>query len=69
MASHRREQGAFSVILTFMDIPLGTFTVYGVLKLHEFLAYDWSMFSCLKPLVTKLEVLCADMTGPLELFK
>ena len=55
----------FSVILTSMDMPLGTFTIHGVLKLHEFLAYDWSMFSCLEPLVTKLEVLCADMTGPL----
>ena len=50
-----------------MDMPFGIFTIYGVLTLPEFLAYDWSIFSCLKPLVTKLEVLCGDMTGPLGL--
>ena len=48
-----------------MDMPFGIFSIYGVLKLPEFLAYDWSIFSCLNPLVTKLEVLCGDMTGPL----
>ena len=50
----------FSMILTSMDMLLDTFTIYGVLKLHEFLAYDWSIYSCLKPLVTKLEILCSD---------
>ena len=56
----------FSMILTSMDMLLDTFTIYGVLKLHEFLAYDWSIYSCLKPLVTKLEILCGDMTVPLS---
>ena len=50
-----------------MEMPFGIFSVYVVLKLPEFLAYDWSIFSCLKPLVTKLEVLCGDMTGPLAM--
>ena len=52
-----------------MDMPLGSFpsfTIYDVLTLHEFLAYDWSMFLCLKRLLTKLELLCSDMTGPLQ---
>ena len=49
-----------------MYMPFGIFNIYGVLKLPEFLAYDWSIFSCLKPLVTILEVLCGDMTGPLD---
>ena len=39
----------FSVISPSMDMPFGIFTIYGVLKLPEFLAYDWSIFSCLKP--------------------
>ena len=53
-----------------MDMPFGIFNIYGVLKLPEFLAYDWLIFSCLKPLVTKLEALCGDMTGPfLWIFK
>ena len=47
-------------------MPFGIFSIYGVLKLPEFLAYDWSIFLCLKPLVTKLDVLCSDMTGPFE---
>ena len=46
-------------------MPLGTFTAYGVLKLHEFLAYDWSIFTCLNSLITRLKVLCGDMTGVL----
>ena len=29
----------FSVILPSLDMPLGTFTIYGMLKLREFLAY------------------------------
>ena len=50
-----------------MDIPIGTFTVYVALKLSEFLAYDWSIFSYLKALVNKLDVLsCGDMSGPLD---
>ena len=56
----------FSLILPSIDMPLCTFTIYGMLKLHEFLAQDWSTFSCLNPLITKLEVLCRNMTGPLS---
>ena len=55
----------FSAISPSMDMPFGIFSIYGVLKLPEFLAYDWSIFLCLKPLVTKLDVLCGKMTGPL----
>ena len=40
-----------------MDMPFGIFAIYSMLKLPEFLTYDWSTFSCLKPLVTKLDVL------------
>ena len=49
-----------------MDMQLGTFTIYGVLRLPKLLAFDWSIFSYIKPLVTELDVLCGDMTGPLE---
>ena len=48
-----------------MDMQPGTFTIYGVLRLPEFLAYDRSIISCLKPFVTELDVLSGDMTGPL----
>ena len=36
-----------------------------MIKVRSCLVYDWSMCSCLKPLVTKIDVLCGDMTGPL----
>ena len=48
-----------------MDMPFVKFTIYGVLKLLEFLPDAWMIFSCLKPLGTKLDILCGDMTGPL----
>ena len=47
-------------------MQLGTFTIYGVLRLPKLLAFDWSIFSYIKPLVTELDDLCGDMTGPLE---
>ena len=34
----------FSAILPSMDMPLGRFIIYGVMKLPWFLAYDWSIF-------------------------
>ena len=55
----------FSVILPSMDMQLSTFTIYGVLRLPEFLAYDQSIISCIQPFVTELDILCGDMTGPL----
>ena len=48
-----------------MDMQIGTFTIYGVLRVPEVLTYDWSMFGCLKPLVNELDILCVGMTGSL----
>ena len=53
-----------------MDMPFGAFIIDGVLKLHEYLARDWSIFSCLKPLIPKLDALSGDMKGPfIQLYK
>ena len=39
--------------------------IQGLLKRHEFLACDWSIFSYLKPFIPKLDLSCSDIKDPL----